>query len=427
MSRIICVILGGGKGERLFPLTKARAKPAVPFGCRYRIVDIPISNSIHAGIKQIFIVTQFNSDSLNNHVSSTYQFDTFSRGFVRIMAAKQSLDSFTGWFLGTADSVRKNFNSFLAQDPDYVMILSGDQLYRMDLRKFFDEHVESKAEISIASTPVTRKNAGSLGILSIDKNGFINNFREKPGPDADISEFKLPEDKISDRGRGDNRKEYLASMGIYIFNTNTLKKCLDSEFSDFGKELIPDALNKYKVKGFVYNGYWEDIGTIRSFYEANLNLASSYPYFNLYDELKPIYSKRAELPPSKINTCTFRNALAGEGSIITDAFISNSLIGIRTIIDSGASLENVYCMGADYYETDDQRKENAAKGIPNIGIGAGSIIKNTIVDKNARIGRNCRIGIDNIDRKECDHSNYYIRDDLIIIGKNSTLGDGTVI
>ena len=425
MGRVVCVILGGGKGERLFPLTKARAKPAVPFGCRYRIVDIPLSNSIHAGIKEIFIVTQFNSDSLNNHVSTTFQFDAFSRGFVRIMAAKQSLNSLTGWFLGTADSVRKNFNSFLAQEPDYIMILSGDQLYRMDLRRFFKEHVESKAEISIASTIVARKEASSFGILSIDKDGFINNFKEKPGPDADISEFKVPEAKVVEAGG--KRKEYLASMGIYIFNVDTLKKCLDSDFSDFGKELIPDALNKYKVKGYIYDGYWEDIGTIRSFYEANLNLASSYPSFNLYDELKPVYSKRAELPPSKINTCTFRNALAGEGSIITDAFISNSLIGIRTIIDSGASLENVYCMGADRYETDEQKKENSAKGIPNIGIGAGSIIKNTIVDKNARIGRNCRIGIDNKERKDCDNEDYYIRDGLIIIGKNSTLGDGTVI
>jgi len=425
MSNIICVILGGGKGERLFPLTKARAKPAVPFGCRYRIVDIPLSNSIHAGIKQIFIVTQFNSDSLNNHVTSAYQFDAFSRGFVRIMAAKQSLDSFTGWFLGTADSVRKNFNSFLTMNPDYVMILSGDQLYRMDLGQFFDEHIESKAEISIASTVVTRKAASGFGILSIDRQGIINNFKEKPGPDADISEFKLPPDKAM--GEGDNKKEYLASMGIYIFNTETLKKCLDSDFSDFGKEIIPDALNRYKVKGYIYDGYWEDIGTIRSFYEANLNLASLYPYFNLYDELKPIYSRREELPPSKINTCTFRNTLAGEGSIITDSFITNSLVGIRTIIESGASLENVYCMGADYYETDPQKRENNGKGIPNVGIGAGSIIKNTIVDKNARIGRNCRIGVDDIERKDFDHTDYYLRDGIIIIGKNSTIPDGTVI
>ena len=425
MGRVICVILGGGKGERLFPLTKARAKPAVPFGCRYRIVDIPLSNSIHAGIKEIFILTQFNSDSLNNHVSSAYHFDSFSRGFVRVMAAKQSLDSFTGWFLGTADSVRKNFNSFLKREPEYIMILSGDQLYRMDLWKFFEEHVESKAEISIASTLVARKAASSFGILSIDEKGFINNFREKPPQDEDISEFKLPPDKAA--GEGENRKEFLASMGIYIFNTDILKKCLDSDFSDFGKEIIPDALNKYKVKGFIYDGYWEDIGTIRSFYEANLNLASLYPYFNLYDELKPIYSSNAELPPSKINTCTFRSTLTGEGSIITDAFISNSLVGIRTIIDSGASLEYVYCMGADYYETDQQKKENFSKGIPNIGIGAGSILKNTIVDKNTRIGRSCRIGVDHIERKDGDYGNYYIREGLIIIGKDAILSDGTVI
>ncbi|MCP5514672.1 MAG: glucose-1-phosphate adenylyltransferase [Spirochaetales bacterium] len=426
MDRIACVILGGGKGERLYPLTKDRAKPAVPFGCRYRLVDIPISNSIHAGIKEIFIVTQFNSDSLHNHISSTYQFDTFTRGFVRIMAAKQSFKSETGWFLGTADAVRKNLASFLVSNPEYFMILSGDQLYRMNLQKFFREHVESGAEVSIAATPVNRETAGALGILKLDDKGFIDTFTEKPGDEKDISEYKMPEKYIVDSKKSE-RKEYLASMGIYIFNTKTLLKSLDSDFSDFGKELIPDALSKYKVKGYVYGGYWEDIGTIRSFYEANLNLASISPHFNLYDEMKPIYGRRTDLPPSKVNACTFRNALAGEGSIITDAFISNSLIGIRTIIDSGASLENVYCMGADFYETDEQRKVNRSQGIPNIGIGAGSIIGNAIVDKNVRIGRNCRIGIDNIERKDGTYDNYHIRDGLIIINKNACLKDGTSI
>ncbi|MDX9799820.1 MAG: glucose-1-phosphate adenylyltransferase [Spirochaetia bacterium] len=426
MDRIACVILGGGKGERLYPLTKDRAKPAVPFGCRYRLVDIPISNSIHAEIKEIFIVTQFNSDSLHTHISSTYHFDSFTRGFVRIMAAKQSFRAETGWFLGTADAVRKNLPSFLASNPEHFMILSGDQLYRMNLKKFLKEHVESKAEISIAATPVNRKTAGSLGILKLDEEGFIDSFIEKPGDEKDISEYKMPEKFIEDSKKSD-RKEYLASMGIYIFNTKTMLQSLDSEFSDFGKELIPDAINKYKVKGYVYKGYWEDIGTIRSFYEANLNLASISPYFNLYDEMKPIYGRRTDLPPSKINACTFRNALAGEGSIITDAFISNSLIGIRTIIDSGASLENVYCMGADFYETDEQRIENRSQGIPNIGIGAGTIIGNAIVDKNVRIGRNCRIGIDNIERKDGTYDNYHIRDGLIIINKNACLKDGTSI
>ncbi|MCL2294357.1 MAG: glucose-1-phosphate adenylyltransferase [Spirochaetes bacterium] len=425
MTKVICVILGGGKGERLFPLTKARAKPAVPFGCRYRIMDIPISNSIHAGIKQIFILTQFNSGSLNNHITSTYQFDVFSRGFVRIAAAKQSLDSFDGWYRGTADAVRKNLDTFLETNPEYVLILSGDQLYRMDLEQFLQEHFDSKAEVSIATTLVTRKAASSFGILSMDKEGFINSFREKPAPDEDISKFQLPEDKaIESDGE---KKEYPASMGIYIFNANILRKCLDSDSLDFGKEIIPDALNKYKVKGYIYDGYWEDIGTIKSFYEANLNLASLYPHFNLYDELKPIYSRKVELPPSKINACTFKSALAGEGTIITDAFVVNSLIGIRTVIEPGASLENVYCMGADRYETDEQKIENHTKEIPNIGIGTGSIIKNAIIDKNVRIGKNCRIGIDNIERQDGDYDNYYIRDGIIIIERNSTIKNGTII
>lgn len=422
MEKVISVILGGGKGERLLPLTKERAKPAVPFGCRYRLVDIPISNSIHADIKKIYIVTQFNSDSLHDHIATTYNFDSFSKGFVRIMAAKQSPNADTGWFLGTADSVRKSLTSFLVSKPKYIMILSGDQLYRMDLRKFLKEHIKADADISISATPVTRGTASALGILQVNKDGFIDNFMEKPGPDADISDYIIPDESSRKDG-----KDYLASMGIYIFNTETLIKCLDSTYSDFGKEIIPKALGKYKVKGFIYNGYWEDIGTIRSFYEANLNLASTCPLFNLYDKEHPVYSHRFDLPPSKVNSCTFRNALVAEGSIITDAFISNAVIGIRTIINSGASLENVYCMGADFYEVDEERKDNKAKEIPNIGIGSGSIIRNAIIDKNVRIGRNCRIGVDDNNIKDGDYGNYYIRDNIIVVCKNACLKDGTCI
>ncbi len=419
MYNVSCLILGGGKGERLYPLTKERAKPAVPFGCRYRLVDIPISNSIHAGIRNIHLLTQFNSDSLHNHIASTYNFDSFSKGFVRIIAAKQAYSG-TGWFTGTADAVRKNLPSFMLQKPDYFIILSGDQLYRMDLKKFLKEHIDSGAEVSIASTPVTRKDASQLGIMRLDSKGFIDSFMEKPGPDKDISEF------ISKTPFSEN-KDYLASMGIYIFNSDILQRTLESDHVDFGKGIIPEAIGNHKVKGFVYTGYWEDIGTIRSFYEANLKLASPCPQFNLYDELKPIYSNRMDLPPSKINSCTFQYSLAGAGSIITNAFISNTLIGIRTIIDSGASLENVYCMGADHYETEEDRKENISKDVPNIGIGSGSIIRNAIVDKNARIGRNCRIGIDHIERSDGDYDFYYIRDGLIIICKNAVLYDGTNI
>ena len=420
MNNVSCVILGGGKGERLYPLTKERAKPAVPFGCTYRLIDIPLSNSIHAGIRNISILTQFNSDSLNNHIASTYWFDSFSRGYVKIIAAKQSYGSEAGWYTGTADAIRKNIFSFRNQRPEYYLILSGDQLYRMDLRQFLREHRESNADISIAATPVTRKDASQLGILCVGADGFIDCFMEKPGSEKDISEMKMPAPLKGD-------KEYLASMGIYIFNADILEKLLESESQDFGKEIIPSAIDTHKVKGYIYDGYWEDIGTIRSFFEANLKLASNQPQFNMYDEMYPIYASKMYLPPSKINSCTFQNSLTGQGSIITNAFVSNSLIGIRTIIDSGASLENVYCMGADHYETESEKKENADKDVPNIGISSGTIIRNALVDKNARIGRGCRIGIDHKDRKDGDYNNYSIRDGIIIINKSAVLRDGTEI
>lgn len=420
MDSVSCVILGGGKGERLYPLTKERAKPAVPFGCSYRLIDIPLSNSIHAGIRNISILTQFNSDSLNHHVASTYWFDSFSKGYVKIIAAKQSYGSKTGWYTGTADAIRKNLPSFKSQKPDYYMILSGDQLYRMDLKLFLKEHKESNADISIAATPVTRSDASQLGILSVDDKGFINSFLEKPGFEKDISDMKLAESY-------EGGKDFLASMGIYIFNADTLEKVLESDCEDFGKEIIPAAIGTHKVKGFIYKGYWEDIGTIRSFYEANLMLATNKPQFNMYDEAYPIYASKHYLPPSKINSCTFQNSLAGQGSIITNAFVSNALIGIRTIIDSGASIENVYCMGADHYESEAEKNENREKNIPNIGISSGSIIRNAIVDKNARIGRGCRIGIDQKDRTDGEYDNYSIREGIIIINKNAVLPDGTKI
>ena len=300
------------------------------------------------------------------------------------------------------------------------MILSGDQLYRMDLKLFLKEHRESNADISIAATPVTRSDASQLGILSVDDKGFINSFLEKPGFEKDISDMKLAESY-------EGGKDFLASMGIYIFNADTLEKVLESDCEDFGKEIIPAAIGTHKVKGFIYKGYWEDIGTIRSFYEANLMLATNKPQFNMYDEAYPIYASKHYLPPSKINSCTFQNSLAGQGSIITNAFVSNALIGIRTIIDSGASIENVYCMGADHYESEAEKNENREKNIPNIGISSGSIIRNAIVDKNARIGRGCRIGIDQKDRTDGEYDNYSIREGIIIINKNAVLPDGTKI
>ena len=427
MNQVITIILGGGKGSRLYPLTKERAKPAVPFGGKSRLIDIAVSNSINSGFRKIYILTQFESASLNMHINRSYQFDIFSRGYVEILAATQNLSN-DGWYEGTADAVRKNLSRFTSQKPSHYIILSGDQLYKMDLQAFLQQHKDSGAEITVAATPVDRATAHDLGILKINKKKMIDTFVEKPGPDRDISELKIPEEAARasaiPEGTG---KEYLASMGIYIFNAETMHECLDSGDTDFGKEIIPKSIGTRKVMAYVYNGYWEDIGTIKNFYEANLNLASWQPNFNLYDEDNPVYTHRRNLPPSKINSCTFKQSLAAEGSIITDAFISYSIVGVRTIISKGATLDGVFCMGADYYETPEDFQLNREKGIPNIGIGSGAIIKGAIIDKNVRIGAHCRIGIDSLERKNGDYGTYHIVDGIIVIHKMAVLPDGTVI
>lgn len=421
MAKVLSLILGGGKGTRLFPLTQERSKPAVPFGGKFRLVDIPISNCINSGFNQIFVLTQFNSASLHTHISAAYKFDNFSRGFVEILAAEQTFEH-DSWYEGTADAVRKNFQHYDSLAPDYYMILSGDQLYSMDLKEFLQEHIDSGADVSIASTPVNRKAANELGILKIDDKGKIITFQEKPGPDKDISELKIP----ASQSDGSDR-EYLASMGIYIFNAAAMREGLNNDDSDFGKQIIPAMIKDKKVHAYTYRGYWEDIGKISDFFEATLNLATPFPQFNLYDEENPIFTKQRDLPPSKINSCTINNSLATEGSIITDSYISNSVIGVRTIIDAGATLDGVYCMGADRYETMIEKEANNRKGIPNIGIGSGSIIKRAIIDKDVRIGHACRIGVDKIERKDGVYENYHVVDGIIIIPKKTIIPDGTII
>ncbi|GAB1433514.1 glucose-1-phosphate adenylyltransferase [Spirochaetota bacterium] len=423
MPNVLSVVLGGGKGTRLYPLTKNRAKPAVPFGGRYRIVDIPISNCINSGFKQIYILTQFNSASLHLHIAKTYMFDTFSNGFVEILAAEQTL-THSGWYEGTADAVRKNLEHFRNQKPSHYLIVSGDQLYRMDMDDMLKSHIESRKALTIACTTVTREAASAFGIMKIDQNNKILEFQEKPGPDKDISDYRIPKNMLKER-RGS--KDYLASMGIYIFDTALMEKSLDNELNDFGKEIIPEILASQEVNAYVFDGYWEDIGTIKSFYDANLNLASIAPEFNFYDEVKPIYTHRRNLPSSKINYSTLNQAIAAEGCIITNASISNSIVGVRTIIETGASFDGVVCMGADYYETELQKQENKKKFIPNIGIGSGSIIRHAIIDKNARIGADCRIGIDQRDRIDGEYGSYYIVDGIIVVPKNSILEPGTII
>jgi len=405
-----------------------RAKPAVPFAGKYRLVDIPISNCINSNFKQIYILTQFNSASLHNHIANTYIFDTFSNGFVEILAAEQTNQTDT-WYQGTADAVRKNLRHFRDQNADYYIILSGDQLYRMDLQEMLNRHISAGAELTIAAKPISREQATGLGIMGVDKDGIINKFYEKPAPDLDISDYKVG-DAFMQESLGVKvgpENEYLASMGIYIFNSKTMEEVLNNDKTDFGKEIIPDVIKQRKVACFLFDGFWEDIGTIKAFYDTNLDLASINPKFNFYDEQMPIYTHRRHLPATKVNFCNISNSLTSEGSIITNAYIVNSIIGVRTIIESGASLDGVYCMGASFYETEQEKKENAKRGIPNVGIGKATIIRRAIIDQNARIGDGCRIGIDDIPRKEGDFAMYSIHDGIIVINKNAVIKNGTVM
>ena len=424
MPKVLSIILGGGKGTRLYPLTQERSKPAVPFGGKHRIVDIPISNCINSGFKQIYILTQFNSASLHMHIANAYNFDRFSRGFVEILAAEQT-PQHSGWYEGTADAVRKNFLHFKTQNPTHYIILSGDQLYQMDLKEYLDAHIKSGAQITIATTAVTREDASGFGIMKINQKNTITDFMEKPAPDQDISDWIIPE-KTRTPGATPG-KDYLASMGIYIFDAKVLEEALDNDFTDFGKEIIPQTLKKYKVNSYVYDGYWEDIGTIKSFYDATLDLTSIKPKFNFYDETKPIFTHMRNLPPSKLNMASMNRSTTSEGCVITEATITDSVIGVRSIIEKTAQFVGVICMGADYYETDEQKAENAKNGIPNIGIGENTRIQRAIIDKNARIGKNCSIGFSPTPLQEGDHGMYYVSDGIIIIRKNAIIPDGTII
>jgi glucose-1-phosphate adenylyltransferase len=424
MSEVLSIVLGGGKGTRLFPLTQARAKPAVPFGGKYRLVDIPISNCINADLKRIYILTQFNSASLHLHLAQAYVFDSFTNGFVEILAAEQTFEH-TSWYEGTADAVRKNFLHFRTQNPSWYLILSGDQLYRMNLKDLLKKHIDSGAAITIAATVVSREDASQLGILKTDQNNRITSFLEKPGPVRDISEYRIPQALRAEKNFRED--SYLASMGIYVFNAQNMENCLTNELTDFGKEIIPQAINDLKVNAYIFDGYWEDIGTIRNFYEANLELTTLRPRFDFYDENNPIYTHMRNLPPSKMNFSNMNQSIAAEGCIITNASITNSIVGVRTIIESGSSLNGVVCMGADFYETETQKQQNAEGRVPNVGIGKGSIIKGAIIDKNACIGEGCRIGVDDINRNDGNYGHYYIVDGIIVIPKNAILYPGTVI
>ncbi|MGP1594653.1 MAG: glucose-1-phosphate adenylyltransferase [Treponema sp.] len=423
MSKVLSIILGGGKGTRLYPLTQSRSKPAVPFGGKHRIVDIPISNCINSGLRQIYVLTQFNSASLHLHIARSYRFDSFSNGFVEVLAAEQTFEH-SGWYEGTADAVRKNFLHFETQHPTHYIILSGDQLYRMNLREFLQQHEESGADLTIACTPVNRRDASGFGIMQIDEQSRITAFMEKPGPDKNIDEWKIPAN--SGIPVSDPSKEYLASMGIYIFSAKAMKECLNNDMADFGKEIIPEAIKGYKVSAFVHNGYWEDIGTIRSFYEATLDLTEITPQFNFYDADMPIYTHYRNLPASKINGASLDRVTCSEGCVITHASISRSVIGIRSIIETGCRLEGVVCMGADYYESDADKADAFQSNIPLIGIGRDCHIRKAIIDKNARIGNNVSIGMGAVP-PDGDYGFYHVVDGIYVITKNAIIHDNTVI
>lgn len=419
-KQVVAVILGGGAGSRLFPLTATRSKPAVPIAGKYRLVDIPISNCINSDISRMFVLTQYNSASLNKHIKNTYQFSAFSNGFVDILAAEQTPDS-PGWFQGTADAVRQSLKHIHNYDFDYVLILSGDQLYQMDFGEMIDNHERSGADISIATIPVTAKEAPEFGILKSNSESLITSFIEKPNKDV------LP-DWVSNTGDEmlQNGRIYLASMGIYIFNRKLLFDLLETEkkdATDFGKEIIPESIDKYKVISYQYDGYWTDIGNIYSFFEANLALTLDIPPFNLFDNRNMVYTRPRMLPPSKISGTTLKNTILAEGAIIHADSISNSVVGIRSRIGSGSNISSCYMMGNDSYETIEEIAQNYINGIPKLGIGDNCTLTNVITDKDCRIGNNVTIN-GGAHLEDSDHPLYAVKDGIVVIKKAAIIPDG---
>jgi len=422
-NSVIAVILGGGAGTRLYPLTAARSKPAVPIAGKYRLVDIPISNCINSNISRMFVPTQFNSASLNKHIKNTYHFSAFSAGFVDILAAEQTPDN-PGWYQGTADAVRQSLRHIKNNDFQYILVLSGDQLYQMDFGVMLNNHIKKGADISIATIPVADREAPEFGILKTDDDHYITSFIEKPKKDI-LHEWS------SDTGPQMQRlgRNYLASMGIYIFNRNIMQNLLMEKFpdaTDFGKEIIPSSINNHKVISYQYDGYWTDIGNIYSFFEANLALTEDVPDFNLFDSSHPVFTRARMLPPAKISGTTLEQTMIAEGCIILASRIENSVLGIRSRVGHGTTIVSSYLMGGDIYETIEQIEEYNSKGMPGLGVGERCYIKNAIIDKNVRIGNDVRINggkhLENF-----DHELYTVKDGIVVVKKGAVLPDGFVI
>ncbi len=411
--------MGGGAGTRLFPLTKDRSKPAVPLGGKYRLVDIPISNCLNSGLRSIYVLTQFNTMSLHRHIQASYKFDNFSRSFVDILAAQQTPEH-SDWYQGTADAVRQNMRYFLERPFDYYLILSGDQLYRMDFRALLHQHIRSGAEITLATKPVGRTQASDFGIMQSDENRRIVRFVEKPKEDALLAELKLGSEHFASIGAKPGEELFQASMGIYVFNRNVLVECLANEMVDFGKHIIPAAIKERSVSGYIFNGYWEDIGTIRAFYEANLDLTDVLPQYSFFDANAPIYTHPRFLPGSKINGAALRQSIVADGCIISDAHIERCVVGVRSVIQTGATIRNSIVMGADYYET---APGSVPRGLPPIGVGRNCVIDRAIIDKNARIADGVVITPEG-KPTNYDGGNYFIRDGIVVVPKNAVIPAG---
>ena len=425
MRNVLTLVLGGGRGTRLFPLTKYRSKPAVHLAGKYRLIDIPLSNCINSGLNRVFVLTQFNSVSLHRHIRRTYIFDAYSGGFVEILAAQQTLDN-EGWYQGTADAVRQHIRYLQQPDIDYVLILSGDQLYRMNYMEMLATHQKSKADVTIAAMPVARKDASSLGIMRMNDAGKVIGFLEKPKTDAEIADVRMTPEWIEKQGVKANGRDLMASMGIYLFNRDTLiDVLLKTDYRDFGREIFPASIRSRHVQMHMFDGYWEDIGTIKSFYQCNIDLAASNPPFELASASEPIYTRARFLPPSRIEGATIRGSLVSDGCVISEGtVIENSVIGLRCKIGKGVTIRNSVIMGADEYESPDARRNPDSGAVTPWGIGDGTLIQGAIVDKNCRIGRNVRIVNERGVESSEESSQAMICDGIVVVPKDALLPDG---
>src|SRR5215510_8370209 len=424
-AHVLSIILAGGAGKRLFPLMSDRSKPAVPLGGKYRLIDVPISNCLNSGLKKIFVLTQFNSASLNRHVTNTYRFDPFAEGFIEVLAAEQTMTN-PNWFQGTADAVRQHLHRFTGRENDYQLILSGDQLYRMDYHKLLDSHWKRGADVTICVIPKSESIASSFGLLKLGADGRVEQFREKPKGDA-LREMRTDTNALGLSSEEGMKRPYLASMGIYLFKQSVLIDLLaDASMIDFGYQVIPKAIEKFDVYGYLFDDYWEDLGTVEAFFRANMDLTGSDPHFDFHDMSAPIYTRARFLPSSRVQRCEILDSIISEGSILCGARIINSVVGIRSQIAEESSLERVLMMGADFYEDEDDFEYNRQLGIPNIGIGRGSVIRKAIIDKNAHIGDNVKI-LNEERILNIDGPGYYIRDGIVIVPKNGVVQSGTFI